>query len=133
MENSETSLSDPEQAKKGMLKIVCAWCETELGEKAGGPGISHGICPPCSEALLSQAESLKSEGDISEIEPAQTNTRRVVSFPDRDQGKKDGPQNDNLPNRPITRLSRFSMRYGRWPVNAFGPSFPSIRWTRTLK
>lgn len=32
-----------------MLKVICAWCGKELGEKDGEgvEGISHGICEDC--------------------------------------------------------------------------------------
>lgn len=29
------------------LKVVCAWCGKELGEKEGPEGITHGICDNC--------------------------------------------------------------------------------------
>lgn len=50
-----------------MLKSICAWCDKELGEKPGGDGISHGICPSCSKDLLSDYfQSKKKGGDIPE-------------------------------------------------------------------
>ena len=29
------------------MTIVCMDCKRDLGEKAGGEGITHGLCPEC--------------------------------------------------------------------------------------
>lgn len=34
------------------MKRVCAWCKKYMGEKPGGPGISHGICDECQEIIM---------------------------------------------------------------------------------
>jgi PAS domain-containing protein len=38
------------------MKVVCAWCNKDLGEKHAESGtddiISHGICPKCAQKLL---------------------------------------------------------------------------------
>lgn len=34
------------------MKIVCMDCKKELGEKEGGEGITHGLCPECYEKRL---------------------------------------------------------------------------------
>ena len=41
------------------MKVVCAWCKKELGEKEG-KGVSHGICKPCKERLLEIRRALDS-------------------------------------------------------------------------
>jgi hypothetical protein len=38
------------------LRIVCAWCQPKTDE----PGISHGICPECSEKELAKLAEHKS-------------------------------------------------------------------------
>ncbi len=44
-----------------MLKVECAWCGKDMGEKdgQGEEGITHGICDECKAQL--EAET-KSEG-----------------------------------------------------------------------
>ena len=44
------------------MKIVCAWCQKGLGEKEPleDVKVSHGICPSCSEAVMMEAECLRS-------------------------------------------------------------------------
>ena len=34
------------------MKVVCAWCDSHLGDKEGNGAVgdSHGICVPCAEA-----------------------------------------------------------------------------------
>ena len=35
------------------MKVVCAWCKTDLGEKAGPEGeTSHGICKKCVAVVI---------------------------------------------------------------------------------
>ncbi|MCX6724432.1 MAG: hypothetical protein NT155_04705 [Candidatus Staskawiczbacteria bacterium] len=53
MENSETRKEQPE-GKKAIMKIVCAWCRKEIGEKEveGESGITHGICDECLQKHL---------------------------------------------------------------------------------
>ena len=47
------------------MKIVCAWCGKDMGEKDGEgiEGTSHSICQNCLDKLLSQgeAESISSQ------------------------------------------------------------------------
>ncbi len=33
------------------MKIECAWCKRDMGEKEGGTDdqVTHGICPECQE------------------------------------------------------------------------------------
>ncbi len=40
------------------MKIMCAWCDKDMGEKDGKgiEGISHGICEECLEECLSKLE-----------------------------------------------------------------------------
>ena len=50
------------------MKIVCAWCGKDMGEKDGKgiEGISHSICPKCLVKLLVKVESKSStRGDKS--------------------------------------------------------------------
>lgn len=43
------------------MKVVCAWCKSELGSKAedsdalGGYAVSHGLCDTCARHLMAQA------------------------------------------------------------------------------
>ncbi len=39
------------------MKIVCAWCDKDLGAKEplGNTGATHGICPPCKDKFIQQA------------------------------------------------------------------------------
>ena len=41
------------------MKIVCAWCGKDMGEKDGEgiEGISHGICEECLTQLEEKAEN----------------------------------------------------------------------------
>jgi len=43
---------------RSLLKIVCAWCGKDMGEKEGQgiEGISHSICKDCLSRFLSQGE-----------------------------------------------------------------------------
>ena len=34
------------------MKIICAWCKQDMGERANGIGITHGICPSCKATLM---------------------------------------------------------------------------------
>ncbi len=40
------------------MKIVCAWCNKDMGEKDGKgiEGTSHSICQDCLDTILSQEE-----------------------------------------------------------------------------
>ncbi len=44
--------------RRTTLKIVCAWCDKDMGEKDGEgiEGTSHSICHACLEKFLSQGE-----------------------------------------------------------------------------
>ena len=52
-----------------MIKIVCAWCGKDLGEKEGtvegweGPGlpVSHTCCEDCFKKLRASAQARKKE------------------------------------------------------------------------
>ena len=39
-----------------MIKIICAWCKKDMGEKEGkgATGISHSIYPECLEKEINQ-------------------------------------------------------------------------------
>jgi len=37
------------------MKIICGWCQADLGEKYPNiPGISHGICEECKAKILAE-------------------------------------------------------------------------------
>ncbi|MFC1937362.1 hypothetical protein ACFLWY_02235 [Chloroflexota bacterium] len=40
------------------MKVVCAWCGKEIGEKdgAGVEGVSHGICRSCFDEMRRRGE-----------------------------------------------------------------------------
>jgi len=39
------------------MKVVCAWCGKDLGEKPGPTGkVSHGICEDCHKVVLTEVE-----------------------------------------------------------------------------
>jgi len=42
--------------RRSLLKIVCAWCGKDMGEKDGQgvEGTSHSICPNCLAQFLSE-------------------------------------------------------------------------------
>ena len=46
------------------MKIVCAWCGKDMGEKDGKSveGVSHSICKECLAKLMTRVES-KMGGD----------------------------------------------------------------------
>ncbi len=46
------------------MKIVCAWCGKDMGEKNGKgvEGISHSICQECLARLTAKVESKSSTG-----------------------------------------------------------------------
>ena len=50
---------------KTVLKVVCAWCNKDLGEKDGGgnTGVSHGICPACRDRIEREHEIAESIQD----------------------------------------------------------------------
>jgi len=42
---------------------ICAWCQRVLEHDASGlTADSHGICPPCQDKLLAEAEAQPVEG-----------------------------------------------------------------------
>lgn len=47
------------------MKIVCAWCGKDMGEKDGEgiEGISHGVCEECLSKLDVEAENKTGAGD----------------------------------------------------------------------
>ncbi len=44
--------SAPIEASGEKIKIVCAYCGKDLGEKEGGSGTSHGICSECFKSEM---------------------------------------------------------------------------------
>jgi len=47
------------------MKIVCAWCKKELGEKEplDDPRISHGICEECKQKMQQELKQYEKEID----------------------------------------------------------------------
>jgi hypothetical protein len=47
----------------GRLRVVCAWCGRDMGEKPGVPGepgaISHGLCDQCDIGVRAELEQIK--------------------------------------------------------------------------
>lgn len=44
------------------LKIVCAWCNKDMGEKPSQQsGITHGICESCKQKALKKLEQKKNK------------------------------------------------------------------------
>ena len=40
------------------MKIICAWCKCDLGEKyPDQPGVSHGICEACAKRVKEERVS----------------------------------------------------------------------------
>ncbi len=42
------------------IKIICAWCQREMGEKEGdAPNpVSHSICSACKKMVLTEIDSI---------------------------------------------------------------------------
>jgi len=40
------------------MKIVCAWCNRDMGERAGGHDITHGICTFCKAQLMDEMRQI---------------------------------------------------------------------------
>lgn len=51
LEHPKEPDKNPEQEKPLKSKVICAWCNKEMGEREGieGGKSSHGICPSCRE------------------------------------------------------------------------------------
>lgn len=51
--------------EEGRMKIVCAWCGGEVGEKEGEgiAGVSHTICKQCSDNLVLTTETNGADSD----------------------------------------------------------------------
>lgn len=46
-----------------MITIVCSWCKKKIGEKEGGEGISHSVCPECKLKVEEEIRNWKGEGN----------------------------------------------------------------------
>ncbi len=46
-----------------MIKVICAWCGKDMGEKDGEgvEGVSHGICPACLTEVIDEASAMRNE------------------------------------------------------------------------
>ncbi len=70
------------------MKIVCAWCGRETGEKDGGgvDGVSHTICKGCSDKLAlrvgaEEAGTGKNDDSGTEVKDSRNG---IYSSEDRD-------------------------------------------------
>jgi len=45
------------------MKIICAWCQKDMGEKLGGESdlITHSICLDCKEKVGKELKALKAK------------------------------------------------------------------------
>ena len=52
-----------------MIKIICAWCGKDMGEKDGGgiTGVSHAICQECFEKEINRKNEEEDEDENSII------------------------------------------------------------------
>lgn len=49
-----------EKKERPKLKIICAWCKKDMGEREGTKeGVSHGICPECAEKQRAEIKEMK--------------------------------------------------------------------------
>lgn len=63
------------------MKVICAWCQTELAPKAGPDNaISHGICVACDKVLREQLPSVQPARVGSEDVPAHATGQEVPQF-----------------------------------------------------
>lgn len=44
-----------------MIQVICCKCGKELGWKAGGNGVSHGLCNPCLAGYQEELAGLKAK------------------------------------------------------------------------
>ena len=62
LRNEESEAKAPEERKKLMVRVVCQWCNKEMGMKeieSGGMGendITHGICEECLKRSMGEIE-----------------------------------------------------------------------------
>ena len=63
------------------MKIVCGWCQADLGEKyPEQPGITHGICSECKAKVLAERNSqdVLTPEDGAEVSPPSPLTPRPL-------------------------------------------------------
>ena len=63
------------------LKIVCSWCQKELGEKEGEgvDGISHGICDDCLLHNFPHLyDKIKGKLEVSSMDDIYKNIKKEV-------------------------------------------------------
>ena len=48
------------------MKIVCAWCGADLGEKKplDDPEVTHGICPECAAKMLEEKPRIRRDWGV---------------------------------------------------------------------
>ena len=49
------------------MKIICMDCKRDLGEKAGGEGVTHGLCPECYLIRRQEIEEMKIQDRYLEV------------------------------------------------------------------
>ena len=62
------------------MKVVCAWCGADLGEKdgKGEDGISHGMCDKCFAKVRSRKAKCQPCGEESTGRSAPAQRRRLL-------------------------------------------------------
>ena len=70
------------------MKIVCAWCGGEIGEKDGGgvAGVSHSICRRCSDkfALAVETKESGTDGNYTPADEAENGKKEGYDGEDKD-------------------------------------------------
>ena len=63
-QQSKMGIEIKTRVRRQEMKIVCAWCGKDMGEKDGKSveGVSHSICKECLAKLMTRVES-KMGGD----------------------------------------------------------------------
>ncbi|MCX6720426.1 MAG: hypothetical protein NTW11_01320 [Candidatus Staskawiczbacteria bacterium] len=57
--------------KKFTIKIICSWCEKDMGTKeAEEPGETHSICPDCKKKFVDEFEENKNTNNPEKEEAA---------------------------------------------------------------
>ena len=54
-----------------VLAVVCAWCNRVVAKAPAGAGVSHTICPACSDWSMTHPTSRAGSGAASDLEELQ--------------------------------------------------------------
>jgi hypothetical protein len=60
-----------------MLAVVCAWCNRVVIEAPAGAGVSHTICPSCTDWTMTHPTSAAGFTGASDLEELQLPARYV--------------------------------------------------------